>query len=79
MCGGVPIGIQIPGVADQYAKQIDAYLTEAVYVFIGFQKTTDRYFEGNIQNLLNYYNGSDEAVFEDDAPSFFYFEPRVSS
>ncbi|WP_363315314.1 hypothetical protein [uncultured Paraglaciecola sp.] len=27
MCGGVPIGIQIPGVADQYAKQIDAYLT----------------------------------------------------
>jgi hypothetical protein len=48
-----------------------------VYAFIGFQKITDRYFEGNIQNLLNYYNGSDEAVFEDDAPSFF-ISNRVS-
>ncbi len=77
-CGGLLIGIQIPAVVDQYAKRIDAHLTEAMYAFVGFQKTADRYFEGNIQNLIKHYNSSDDAVFENDAANIFLISNRVS-
>jgi hypothetical protein len=77
-CSGLLIGIQIPAVVDQYAKRIDAHLTEALNVFSGFQQTADRYFEGNIQNLLNHYRSSDDPVFKNDATNILFISDRVS-
>jgi hypothetical protein len=77
-CGGLLIGIQIPAVVDQYAKRIDAHLTEAMDVFAGFQQTADRYFEGDIQNLIRHYTSSDDAVFKNDASNILFISNRVT-
>jgi hypothetical protein len=76
-CGGLLIGIQIPAVVDQYAKRIDAHLTEALDVFAGFQHTADRYFEGNIQDLISHYQSSNDAVFRNDATNILFISNRV--
>jgi hypothetical protein len=77
-CGGLLIGIQIPAVVDQYAKRIDAQLTEAVDVFAGFQQTADLYFKGNIKNLISHYKSSDDPVFKNDATSILFISDRVT-
>jgi hypothetical protein len=77
-CGGLLIGIQIPAVVDQYAKRIDAHLTEAMDIFAGFQQTADRYFEGNIQNLISHYTSSDDEVFKNDASNILFISNRVT-
>ncbi len=77
-CGGLLIGIQIPAVVDQYAKRIDAHLTEALDVFAGFQQTADRYFEGNIQDLISHYESSDDPVFKNDATNILFISNRVT-
>jgi hypothetical protein len=76
-CGGLLIGIQIPAVVDQYAKRIDAHLSEALEVFAGFQQTADRYFKGNIQDLISHYKSSDDAVFKNDASNILFISKRV--
>ena len=77
-CSGLLMGIQIPAVVDQYAKRIDAHLTEVLDVLAGFQQTADRYFEGNIQNLINHYKSSDDAVFRNDATNILFISNRVN-
>jgi hypothetical protein len=77
-CGGLLVGIQIPAVVDQYAKRIDAHLSEAMDVFAGFQQTAERYFEGNIQNLIRHYANSDDAVFKNDASNILFISHRVT-
>jgi hypothetical protein len=77
-CGGLLIGIQIPAVVDQYVKRIDAHLTEALDVFAGFQQTADRYFEGNIQDLISHYENSDDIVFRNDATNIRFISNRVT-
>ena len=77
-CSGLLIGIQIPAVVDQYAKRIDAHLTEALDIFMGFQQTADRYFEGNIQSLINHYENSDDPVFKNDATNILFISNRVT-
>lgn len=76
-CGGLLIGIQIPAVVDQYAKRIDAHLTEALDIFAGFQQTADRYFEGNIQDLISHYESNDDPVFKNDATNIRFISDRV--
>lgn len=77
-CGGLLTGIQIPALVDQYAKRIDAHLIEAEDVFAGFQETADRYFEGNIQDLISHYKSSNDAVFKNDASNILFISNRVS-
>ena len=77
-CGGLLIGIQIPAVVDQYAKRIDAQLTEAQDVFAGFQETADRYFKSDIQQLINHYKNSDDPVFKNDATNILFISDRVN-
>jgi hypothetical protein len=77
-CSGLLVGIQIPAVVDQYAKRIDAHLTEALDVFAGFQLTADRYFESNIQDLISHYKSSDDLVFKNDATNILFISNRVT-
>jgi hypothetical protein len=77
-CGGLLIGIQIPAVVDQYAKRVDAHLTEALGILAGFQQTADRYFNGNFQDLITHYENSKDAVFNNDAQNIRFIANRVS-
>jgi hypothetical protein len=77
-CGGLLIGIQIPAVVDQYAKRVDAHLTEALGILAGFQQTADRYFNGNFQDLIEHYEKSEDAVFNNDAQNIRFIADRVS-
>jgi hypothetical protein len=76
-CSGLLIGIQIPAVVDQYAKRIDAHLTEAEGTLAGFQQTADRYFSTSIQGLIQHYKASDDPVFKEDANNIRLIFERV--
>lgn len=77
-CGGLLIGTQILAAVVQYAKRIDAQLTEAVYVFVGFQQTSYLYFKGNIKNLINHYKSRYAPVFKNDATNILFILDRVT-
>jgi len=66
---GLLIGIQIPSFTDQYHKRVDAHLSETKYNISGFQKTANKYFSGNIEDLIKYYKASSDLVFQADAKS----------
>ncbi len=77
-CSGLLMGIQIPAVVDQYAKRVDAHLTEALDIFAGFQQTAERYFNGDIQQLIAHYQASEDRVFNNDAQNIRYIVDRVT-
>lgn len=66
---GLLIGIQVPSFIDQYHKRVDAHLIEAKYNISGFKKTANKYFKGNIADLIKYYEASSDPVFQADAKS----------
>jgi hypothetical protein len=72
------MGVQIPSVVDQYEKRVDAHLTEAKQLISGFQQTANRYFNGDIQALINHYETSDDPIFRDDAVNIRYISNRVN-
>lgn len=77
-CSGLLIGIQIPAVVDQYAKRVDAQLLEATDMLAGFQQTADRYFDGDIADLISHYKNSDDPVFKNDATNILFISDRVT-
>ena len=76
---GLLIGVQIPAVVDQYTKRVDAHLSEAKHSLTGFQQTADRYFSGNIEQLISHYANSDDKVFRDDASNIQFIYQRVKT
>ncbi|MGS2721389.1 DUF2937 family protein [Paraglaciecola aestuariivivens] len=77
-CGGLLMGIQIPAFVDQYAKRVDAQLSEAMLIFAGFQQTAERYFNGDMQALISHYQQSDDQVFKHDAQNIGFIRHRVT-
>lgn len=63
------VGVQLPGFMDQYQKRVDAHLREVEKNLSGFQETADKYFQSNVESLINYYKSSNDPVFEGDAES----------
>jgi type II secretory pathway pseudopilin PulG len=51
-CMAMLAGIQVPNLVDQYQKRVDAHLREARLNFKPYQDLADKYFGGNIQQLL---------------------------
>ncbi|MEP1448079.1 MAG: DUF2937 family protein [Paraglaciecola sp.] len=78
-CSGLLMGIQIPAVVDQYEKRVDARLSEALDIFAGFQQTADRYFGGNVEDLVKHYESSEDVVFNDDARNIRFISDRVAT
>lgn len=66
---GLLVGIQIPGVMDQYQKRVDAHFQEVRENLSGFRETADRYFNGSLESLILYYKESGDPVFRVDAGS----------
>lgn len=74
----VLIGVQVPAFISQYEQRVDAHLVEAKQNLAGFQFTADRYFEGDIKQLIAHYRASNDQVFVQDANSIESISSRVS-
>ncbi|MCQ4294902.1 DUF2937 family protein [Pseudomonas stutzeri] len=66
---GLLVGIQVPGFIEAYAQHVEARRLEAQQGLQGFQETARRYFNGDMDALVQHYRGSDDPVFQSDAQS----------
>jgi hypothetical protein len=77
-CSGLLIGVQIPAVVNEYEKRVDAHLTEASQLLVGFKHTADRYFNGDLLGLIEHYKQSADPVFNADANNIQLMVDRVA-
>jgi len=61
------VGIQLPNLADQYTKRIDAHLKEVVINMRPFQIVADQYANGSLDSLIAMYRRSTEPAFKASA------------
>lgn len=64
---GLLIGVQIPGFISDYSKRVEAHLLEAQQNLRGYNDTAQRFFNGDVQALIQHYRSSDDPVFRTDA------------
>ncbi|MGH8416875.1 MAG: DUF2937 family protein [Pseudomonas sp.] len=64
---GLLIGVQIPGFISDYSKRVEAHLMEAQQNLRGYNDTAQRFFNGDVQALIQHYRSSDDPVFRTDA------------
>lgn len=74
---GLLSGVQVPALVDQYQKRVDAHMLEAKQSLAGFQQTADRYFAGDMQQLIAHYRNNQDKVFQQDAQSLQQIYQRV--
>ena len=59
---GVLIGVQVPGFVDQYGKNLEARLLESSQAVNQFQADADKFFDGDINKLIAYYQAKNDVV-----------------
>ncbi|MDD1967418.1 DUF2937 family protein [Pseudomonas putida] len=64
---GLLIGVQIPGFISDYSKRVEAHLMEAQQNLRGYNETAQRFFNGDVQALIQHYRSSEDPVFRTDA------------
>ncbi|PHX45006.1 hypothetical protein AO263_06770, partial [Pseudomonas sp. NZIPFR-PS5] len=64
---GLLIGVQIPGFISDYSKRVEAHMLEAQQSLRGYTETAQRFFNGDVQALIQHYRSSDDPVFRTDA------------
>ena len=62
-CIALLLGIQLPNVADQYAKRVDAHLREVTINLQPFQIIANQYANGSIEELIALHRKSDVPPF----------------
>lgn len=66
---GLLLGVQIPGLINDYSQRVEAHLLESREGLKGFQQTAQRFFNGDLEALVRHYRSSDDPVFNSDANS----------
>ena len=66
---GLLVGVQIPGLINDYTQRVEAHLLESREGLMGFNQTAQRFFNGDLQALVRHYRASDDPVFNSDADS----------
>ncbi|WP_263260812.1 DUF2937 family protein [Pseudomonas sp. RIT-PI-S] len=66
---GLLVGVQVPGVINDYTQRVQAHLLEAQKALEGFSETAQKFFNGDLQALVQHYQSSDDPVFRSDAQS----------
>lgn len=66
---GLLVGIQVPGFIEAYAQHVEARRLEAQQGLQGFQQTAQRFFQGDLEVLVEHYRDSEDPVFQSDARS----------
>jgi Protein of unknown function (DUF2937) len=65
-CIALLMGLQLPNLADQYEKRVDAHLREVTINFQPFQAIANKYFGGSIEKLIALHRQSGEKPFQDE-------------
>jgi len=63
---GLLLGVQVPGLINDYAHRVEAHLMEAQQTLHGFQDTADKFFNGDLQALVAHYRENPDPVFQAD-------------
>ncbi|MDD2060946.1 DUF2937 family protein [Pseudomonas sp. GD03860] len=66
---GLLVGVQVPGLINDYSQRVEAKLLESREGLKGFEDTAKRFFKGDLQALVRHYRSSDDPVFNSDANS----------
>ncbi|NBA95875.1 DUF2937 family protein [Pseudomonas sp. R5(2019)] len=66
---GLLVGVQVPGLINDYSQRVEAHRNEALEGLKGFNETARRFFDGDLQALVAHYRNSDDPVFRSDAIS----------
>ena len=66
---GLLVGVQVPGVINDYSQRVEAHRLEAQQSLRGFSETAQRFFNGDLQALVAHYRASEDPVFRSDAAS----------
>lgn len=66
---GLLVGVQVPGLINDYGQRVEAHLLESREGLKGFEDTARRFFNGDLQALVRHYRSSDDPVFNSDANS----------
>ena len=66
---GLLVGVQVPGLINDYSQRVQAHLIEARNSLLGFNATAQKFFSGDLQALVEHYRSSDDPVFRSDADS----------
>ncbi|MBF7143559.1 MULTISPECIES: DUF2937 family protein [Pseudomonas] len=66
---GLLVGVQVPGVINDYTQRVQAHLIEAQRALEGFNETARKFFNGDLQALVQHYQSSEDPVFRSDAQS----------
>ena len=56
-------GLQVPGFVEQYHQSLQAHLKEAEHSLAEFQNDADKYFSGDMDQLVAHYRASADQVF----------------
>ena len=62
-CISLLIGLQIPNFVDQYQKRVDAHLREVSVNLQPFQDIATKYFDGDMNKLIELHRNSGEKAF----------------
>jgi hypothetical protein len=65
-CIALLFGLQLPSLADQYEKRVDAHLREVTINFRPFQEIADKYFNGSIEKLIEFHHQSGQKPFQEE-------------
>lgn len=66
---GLLVGVQVPGFLEAYTRHVEARRLEAQEALRGFHDTARRFFDGDLDALVEHYRGSDDPVIQSDAAS----------
>lgn len=75
---GLLVGVQVPGVVDDYGKRVEAHRLESEQGLQGFRDTAARFFKGDLEALVAHYRASDDPVMRSDAQSVAALVERAS-
>ncbi|MDP2759394.1 MAG: DUF2937 family protein [Sideroxyarcus sp.] len=65
-CLALLVGLQVPNFVDQYQKRIDAHLREVSINLQSFQAIADKYFAGDLNQLIKLHYNSGEKPFQEE-------------
>ncbi|MDF1832124.1 MAG: DUF2937 family protein [Porticoccaceae bacterium] len=66
---GLLIGVQVPAFIDQYGKSLEAHLLESTAALREFEKDAERYFDGDLAQLIAHYQKHGDPVIRDGGNS----------
>jgi len=66
-CLALLVGIQLPNLADQYAKRVDAHWREVTLNFQPYQEIANANMQGSVDLLIQFHRKNAEKVFQAEA------------